>query len=131
MFVSSVGNNDVPYPYAESASWVYDMCEQLIKPVQSCLDRVKKGCVIGDGRSFSKPFTNLVSVAPRSEARWVLSVWDDYLQPELRTNHCLKLEAGTEFTMCNNTCGALMYCNDDACYGVVDDKTCEMCGKVQ
>ena len=47
-FVSSVGNSGVPYPYAESDHWCYDMIEGSRSRVELHPDRLKKGEIYTD-----------------------------------------------------------------------------------
>lgn len=44
-YISSVGNNCVPYPYAESKNWVYDMSYMQKSPIKYHSKRHKKGDV--------------------------------------------------------------------------------------
>lgn len=44
-YVSSVGNNCVPYPYAESVNWCYDIIDHKKTPVSDHNDRETRGYV--------------------------------------------------------------------------------------
>lgn len=44
-YVSSVGNNDVPYPYAESENYTYCMMNYTVAPIQCSSNRHKWGTV--------------------------------------------------------------------------------------
>lgn len=44
-YVSSVGNNQVPYPYAESENWCYCMSQIQKSHISNFPDREKTGCI--------------------------------------------------------------------------------------
>lgn len=61
-YTSSVGNSSVPYPYAESANWCYDM-DGVKYPMSSCGERKTIGCVMGISDDSSK--LNIECIVPR------------------------------------------------------------------
>lgn len=84
-YVSSVGNNSVPYPYAESQNWCYCMSNNIKTRVHDHPDREKKGEVFdsNDMRTWSmEPATFYVAGRNSDEERFEACVNDDYVDDD-------------------------------------------------
>ncbi|MBA3750856.1 MAG: hypothetical protein H0X03_08225, partial [Nitrosopumilus sp.] len=55
-YVSSVGNNCVPYPYAESKNWCYCMSEMKKTPVSDHPNRIQEGDISYVNKAKYEPF---------------------------------------------------------------------------
>lgn len=96
-YVSSVGNNCVPYPYAESMNWCYDMSDHLKSPIEYHKDRKHYGNVfnVKDAKYMG---LDIVSIAKRD------TDWVKYpLLCKEETNLVLFTES-IEANMVENTC---------------------------
>ncbi len=78
-YVSSVGNNCVPYPYAESENWCYCMSSCAKTPVMDHPDREINGDVsyVKGAKYESFPTTIIAGRGTESE-RYILNYSDDY-----------------------------------------------------
>jgi len=93
-YVSSVGNNCVPYPYAESKNWVYDMSCYSKFPILEQANRAARGYVDTDS-SNAQPIEMTV-IAKRGTDNIRSSINADkpitYMLP------------GSHYELCANTC---------------------------
>ena len=62
-YVSSVGNNCVPYPYAESLNWCYSMDDMSRTPVSDHKNRETVGCVSYKNAEYES--LNVTEIATR------------------------------------------------------------------
>lgn len=94
-YVSSVGNNCVPYPYAESEHFVYNLWTDLMHSVSDCKNREIEGYIsdnVSLGNSFSSEF-----IADRG-------IDDCTIEQEPQTEYTQEYhEAGTIFYHVPNT----------------------------
>lgn len=95
-YASNVGNNCVPYPYAESKNWCYDMSDCIKIPITTCLDRLNRGHVFDCHCDNSVAF-DYVSINNRDtdNIRIAASATEE-------TNMRI-IPAGTEYYIPNNT----------------------------
>jgi hypothetical protein len=94
-YVSSVGNNCVPYPYAESKNWVYDMCRQQRFPISDNLNRAVKGHVY-DSDNTNAHKIEIVHIASRGIK---------YMRSSINCNEpATYILLDSPFELCANTC---------------------------
>lgn len=97
-YVSSVGNNDVPYPYAESQNWCYDMLGTAKTPVTSHPNREKIGHVFENDEAEYLEMSDVTKIAERG---------DDNCKHEASPNEdtmMVRFNEPCEFTMLKHTC---------------------------
>lgn len=91
-YVSSVGNNCVPYPFAESAHWCYAMLSRQKTPIQDHPQRQTEGYVDFMDHAHYSDLDNCVILSPRgtSRSRSEGLTFDDYLFPPNQAR-CMRL----------------------------------------
>ncbi len=65
-YISNIGNNDVPYPFAESEHWCYDMTGRFKDPIQFHPNRYVIGYTIFTDSVAAENMTDVRLVAPRN-----------------------------------------------------------------
>uniref|UniRef100_A0A6C0C6X1 Uncharacterized protein n=1 Tax=viral metagenome TaxID=1070528 RepID=A0A6C0C6X1_9ZZZZ len=93
-YTSSVGNNCVPYPYAESKNWVYDMLRCQKFPVSDNMNRAVKGHVF-DSENANAQDINVTNIARRGTEDVKSSINCDKPMIYITTG---------PFELCENTC---------------------------
>lgn len=68
-YVSSVGNNCVPYPYAESLNYCYSMLEQSVTPVKDHVNRDTLGYIDYVTDATYQDMENVNEIHPRSSLK--------------------------------------------------------------
>ncbi len=104
-YVSSVGNNRVPYPYAETENWYLDLTNEYKILKMYATDTPKKGYVCGESTQ-GQPIDNMSIIASRDtdRERCPPPPQDDYTCAD-RSHHqrSMILHKAVEFTHCANT----------------------------
>jgi hypothetical protein len=95
-YVSSVGNNAVTYPYAESATWCYSLWNAAKTLVSQHPDRQQRGFITDFADAQYLDLDNWEQLAQRDSERerWPRRVRDDYLWPS-RSAGMIRLRPGT------------------------------------
>lgn len=108
-YVSSVGNNCVPYPYAESLNWCYAMSEASMTPIGDHPNRNELGSVsyIDSAKYIELDYDEIYSISS-NETRYEHSPFE-----EIPVERSIESDIESEQTNCNfiklnNTC------NDDS-----------------
>jgi hypothetical protein len=109
-YISSVGNNCVPYPYAESLNWCYNMDGITRTPVSDHENREKLGSVFNKENAKYESF-DIIEIASRDT--------DNMRYPARcseRTGY-VRFKKSAEFCFIKNTCAdetltAVQYVNN-------------------
>ncbi len=107
-YVSSVGNNRVPYPYAETDNWYIDLTYEFKILKTLAPDTVKKGIIPwnADDTDNHQPIDNVTRIATRGtdSGRYPQSAMDDYTCTSPSNHpHAVQLLKGISLTFCSNT----------------------------
>lgn len=95
-YVSSVGNNCVPYPYAESLNWVYCMSDRERSPVNDHKDRETSGNIsYVDGATYYS--MDCIDVCDRGSDNM------KYPISNKERTRCVKFKQPTELSLVGNT----------------------------
>lgn len=96
-YSSSVGNNCVPYAYAESVNWGYCMSEKKMTPISQHPDRKKTGCICYV-KSADYHDMDITRISGRDS-------WDckSEISPNTKT-HGVRFLSDSELTFMKNTC---------------------------
>ena len=97
-YVSSVGNNCVPYPYAESKNWCYDMSENEKTPVSEHPNREQQGDVYPMNDKLTYHHFDIVNVVDRNSEFGKSSL------PNKKKTGVYRFGEPIQVTMCKNTC---------------------------
>ena len=97
-FVSSVGNNCVPYPYAESENYCYSMSEKNKTPVTNHPNRVADGMIDYVKNATYEPFDRVKIAKRDSEA-------ESNPISHTEKTRMVRFNRTTDFKMCARTCG--------------------------
>jgi hypothetical protein len=95
-YISSVGNNCVPYPYAESANWCYCMSDRKMTPIRQHLNRKQVGNVSFCDTDYYD--MDITEIARRDSTTCKYEV-----STRIKTSVVRFLEKG-KFTFMKNTC---------------------------
>jgi len=97
-YVSSVGNNCVPYPYAESENWCYCMSEQCKTPIGQHPNRKNVGNISFINNVEYTPIDNLKIIAERD------SLVCKYAASAKKKTNCFRFLEPVEMKLMENTC---------------------------
>ena len=107
-YVSNVGNNCVPYPYAESANWCYCMVEREKSPIEDHKDRVNIGNIyeVSTARYIN---LNVTKIAKRDSINTKFSL------PSSKKTNLLMFDPSININMMENTCNNETTTYDTTC----------------
>lgn len=97
-FVSSIGGNCIPYPYAESKNWCYCMLKFSAISITYCGDREKSGTIFfsDEKNNYCKPFTyEKIAIRDSYVAEFETEPDIIYVRSEFKKNKSFMIPSGT------------------------------------